>query len=186
MSEKRVRWGIMGTGSIAGSFAEGLAECETGELVAVGSRTDATAELFRQKYNVPRCHGSYEALIKDPEIDALYIATPHPAHAEWAIRAARAKKHLLVEKPIGINAAEAMAIVEAARESGVFLMEAFMYRTHPQAARLVELLRAGSIGEVRVIQAAFGFHWPKPWNATSRIISNELAGGGILDVGCYP
>src|SRR4051812_9264766 len=113
MSEKRVRWGIMGTGSIAGAFAEGLAQAEHGELVAVGSRADATAELFAKKYNVPRRHGSYEALIRDGEVDALYIATPHPAHAEWAIRAARAKKHLLVEKPIGINAAEAMAIIEA-------------------------------------------------------------------------
>src|SRR5687767_1215917 len=186
MAEKGVRWGIMGTGSIAGSFAEGLAQSQSGELVAVGSRSDATAELFKQKYNVPRCHGSYEALIKDADVDALYIATPHPAHAEWAIRAARAKKHLLVEKPIGINAAEAMAIVEAARDSDVFLMEAFMYRCHAQTARLVEILRGGAIGEVRMIQAAYGFHWPKPWNATSRIISNELGGGGILDVGCYP
>src|SRR5688500_8753877 len=186
MAAKRVRWGIMGTGSIAGAFAEGLAQAETGTLVAVGSRTDATAELFKQKYNVARCHGSYEALITDPEVDALYIATPHPAHAEWAIKAARVRKHLLVEKPIGVNAAEAMAIIEAARESGVFLMEAFMYRCHPQTARLVELLKAGAIGDVRMIQAAYGFHWPKPWNATSALISNELAGGGILDVGCYP
>jgi predicted dehydrogenase len=89
-------------------------------------------------------------------------------------------------KALGINAADAMAIIEAARESDVFLMEAFMYRAHPQTARLVEILRSGAIGEVRMIQGAFGFHWPKPWNATSRIISNELAGGGILDVGCYP
>ncbi|MEA2710873.1 MAG: hypothetical protein QOF78_3474 [Phycisphaerales bacterium] len=186
MAEKRLRWGIMGTGSIAGAFAEGLARAERGELCAVGSRSDASAELFGQKYNIPRRHGSYDALIRDGEVDALYIATPHPAHAEWAIRAARGRKHLLVEKPIGINFAEAMAIIEAARESDVFLMEAFMYRCHPQTARLIELLRAGAIGEVRMIQAAFGFHWPKPWNATSRIISNELAGGGILDVGCYP
>jgi predicted dehydrogenase/aryl-alcohol dehydrogenase-like predicted oxidoreductase len=186
MSEKRVRWGIMGTGSIAGAFAEGLAEAESGQLVAVGSRTDATAELFAKKYNVPRKHGSYESLIRDSEVDALYIATPHPAHAEWAIRTARAGKHLLVEKPIGINAAEAMAIIEAAKESGVFLMEAFMYRAHPQTVRLVEILRSGAIGEVRMIQGAFGFHWPKPWDAESRLISNEFAGGGILDVGCYP
>ena len=186
MAEKRVRWGILGTGSIAGAFAEGLAQAERGELVAVGSRSDASAQLFGQKYNVPRRHGSYEALLKDGEVDALYLATPHPAHAEWAIRAARAKKHLLVEKPIGLNAAETMAVIEAARESDVFLMEAFMYRCHPQTARLVEIIRAGAIGEVRMIQAAYGFHAPKPWNATSRIISNELGGGGILDVGCYP
>src|SRR5688500_1557385 len=128
MAEKRVRWGIMGTGSIAGAFAEGLAQCETGQLVAVGSRTDATAELCKQKYNVPRCHGNYEALIKDAELDALYIGRTPTAHAEWVIRGARAKKHLLVEKPIGIHAADAMAMAAAAREGVVFLMEAFMYR----------------------------------------------------------
>jgi predicted dehydrogenase/aryl-alcohol dehydrogenase-like predicted oxidoreductase len=186
MAEKRLRWGIMGTGSIAGAFAEGLAGAERGELVAVGSRTDAGAEVFGKKYAIPRRHNSYDALIADDEVDALYIATPHPAHAEWAIKAARAGKHLLVEKPIGVNAAEAMAIVEAAREGGVFLMEAFMYRAHPQTARLVDLLRANVIGEVRMMQGAFGFHWPKSWNAQSRILSNALAGGGILDVGCYP
>src|SRR6185503_13524934 len=117
MSGNRVRWGIVGTGSIAGAFAEGLAQAETGQLVAVGSRSDASAELFAKKYNIPRRHSSYEALLKDGEVDALYIATPHPVHAEWAIRAARAKKHLLVEKPLGLNAAEGMAIIEAARQS---------------------------------------------------------------------
>ena len=186
MSGNRVRWGIVGTGSIAGAFAEGLAQAATGQLVAVGSRSDASAELFAKKYNIPRRHSSYEALLKDGEVDALYIATPHPVHAEWAIRAARAKKHLLVEKPLGLNAAEGMAVIEAARENDVFLMEAFMYRAHPQTIRLLEILRSGAIGEVRMIQGAFGFHWPKPWSATSRLISNELAGGGILDVGCYP
>jgi predicted dehydrogenase/aryl-alcohol dehydrogenase-like predicted oxidoreductase len=187
MSENRLRWGILGTGSIAGAFAEGLrGPSERGELVAVGSRTDASAETFGKKYAIARRHGSYDALIDDDEVDALYIATPHPVHAEWAIKAARAGKHLLVEKPIGVNAGEAMAIVEAARDANVFLMEAFMYRAHPQTLRLIELLQANVIGEVRMVQGAFGFHWPEPWSAEHRVISNELAGGGILDVGCYP
>jgi predicted dehydrogenase len=114
MAEKRLRWGILGTGSIAGAFAEGLrGTSERGELVAVGSRTIESAKTFGQKYSIPHAHGSYDALIRDDEVDALYIATPHPIHAEWAIKAARAGKNLLVEKPIGLNAAEAMAIVEA-------------------------------------------------------------------------
>jgi predicted dehydrogenase/aryl-alcohol dehydrogenase-like predicted oxidoreductase len=185
MSEK-LRWGIIGTGAIAKAFAEGLADSETGELSAVGSRTDAGAKLFGEKYHVPRQHGSYDALLKDDQVDAVYIATPHPTHAEIAIKAARAKKHLLVEKPIGLNAAEAMAIIEAAQANDVFLMEAFMYRVHPQTQRLVELIRENVIGEVRLIQGAFSFHWPKPWSADSRILGNALGGGGILDVGCYP
>src|SRR4029453_10257181 len=99
---------------------------------------------------------------------------------------AAAKKPLLVEKPIGINAAEAMAIVEAAIEHDVFLMEAFMYRCHPQTAKVIELIKNGTIGEVRLIQATFSFHWPRPFNPDSRLTANPMAGGGIFSGGCYP
>src|SRR5688572_18686049 len=138
---EQLKWGIMGTGAIANAFAQGLAGSKTGTLVAIGSRGTQSAETFGAKYNVKNRHASYDALINDPDVQALYIATPHPMHAEWAIKAANAKKHVLVEKPIGINAAEAMAIIEAAIENDVFLMEAFMYRCHPQTLKLVELLK---------------------------------------------
>ncbi len=176
-------WGIIGTGAIAGTFARGLTGSRTGRLVAVGSRGQVSADRFGKGFNVPRRYGSYEELLADKEVQAVYIATPHPMHAEWATRAAEAGKHVLCEKPIGLNHAEAMAIVEAARRSDVFLMEAFMYRCHPQTARLVELIRERAIGEVRVIQAAFSFYCP--FDAESRLFANALGGGGILDVGCY-
>src|SRR5438876_6893336 len=183
---EKLNWGILATGAIAEKFAKGVIGSSTGKLVAVGSRTKEKADAFAAKFQIPRAHGSYEELLADNEVHAIYIATPHPSHALWAIRAAEAKKHVLVEKPIGMNHAEAMAIVEAAIANDVFLMEGFMYRCHPQIARVMELIKNGAIGDVRVIHASFSFHWPKPWNDQSRITNNALGGGGILDVGCYP
>jgi predicted dehydrogenase/aryl-alcohol dehydrogenase-like predicted oxidoreductase len=179
----RLRWGILAPGGIAKQFARGVAHSKTGTLVAVGSRTREKAEAFGNEFNVPRRHGSYEALLADAEVDAVYIATPHPMHAEWVLKAAEAGKHILCEKPISMNHAEAMAMVEAARRHDVFLMEAFMYRCHPQTLRLAQLVREGAVGEVRVIKATFSFH--AGFNAESRLFKNDLAGGGILDVGCY-
>jgi len=178
-----LHWGILGTGRIAHIFAEGLAESQTGTLLAVGSRTQAAADAFGDVWKVPRCYGSYEDLLADPEVQVIYISAPHPFHAEWAIKAAEAGKHILCEKPFTLNHAEAMAVVEAAVRNDVFLMEAFMYRCHPQTARLIELLRAGTIGQVRVIQATFSFHAES--QPESRLFKNALGGGGILDVGCY-
>jgi predicted dehydrogenase/aryl-alcohol dehydrogenase-like predicted oxidoreductase len=180
----KLNWGILGAGNIAKAFAQGLAASTTGTLIAIGSRSQEKADAFGAELNVPHRHGSYEALLADPDVDAVYIATPHPQHAEWAIKAAEAGKHLLVEKPLGMNAHEASAIVEAAIEHDVFLMEAFMYRAHPQTKRLIELLRSRVVGDVRVIHATFSFH--ADFNPDSRIYSNALGGGGILDVGCYP
>src|SRR4051812_26289914 len=179
-------WGIIGTGAIATTFANGLKHAKTGKLIAIGSRSQASADKFGDEFALDRAKrfASYDALLADPNVQAVYVAPPHPFHAEWAIKAAEAKKHVLVEKPIGINAAEAMAIIEAATLNDVFLMEAFMYRCHPQTAKLVELIRSRMIGDVRVISATFSFH--AGFNPDSRIFSNALAGGGILDVGCYP
>ncbi len=176
-------WGILGTGAIARTFAKGLAKSRTGRLAAVGSRQLATAEKFAQEYGGITSHGSYEALLADPAVQAVYICTPHPSHAEWCIKAARAQKHILCEKPLTLNHAEAMVVAEAAREHRVFLMEAFMYRCHPQTARLLELIRTGAIGEVGVIEATFSFN--AGFNPEGRLFKNELGGGGILDVGCY-
>ena len=182
MAEK-LAWGILGTGSIAHTFAGGVLGSATGRLAAVGSRSQAAADRFGGEFSVPRRHGSYEALLADPEVHAVYISTPHPLHAEWAIKAAEAGKHILCEKPLAINYPQAMAIVEAARRADVFLMEAFMYRCHPQTAKLVELLREKVIGDVRVVQATFSFH--AGYDPGGRLFSNALGGGGILDVGCY-
>lgn len=181
---QRLGWGILGTGAIARAFAAALPQSTTGRLVAVASRSPTTAEQFGAEFNVVRCHGRYDALLADDAVQAVYISTPHPQHAAWAICAAAAGKHVLCEKPLTINHAEAMAVVEAAHRYHVFLMEAFMYRCHPQTAKLVDLIRAGAIGDVRVIQASFSFHCD--FNPASRIYDNNLAGGGILDVGCYP
>lgn len=182
--ESPVRWGILGTGAIADWFARGVHESTSGLLAAVGSRTQEKADRFGKQHNIPRCIVGYDALLADPDIDAVYIATPHPAHLEWAVKAAEAGKHLLVEKPIGMNVSEAQTMIEAARAHDVFLMEAFMYRCHPLAGKLVELIRDGAVGEVRLIHSHFGYHsQPSP---TSRAFAMDLGGGGILDVGCYP
>jgi len=178
-----LRWGLLAAAGIARNFAKGVAHSRTGTVVAVGSRNQQKADAFADEFDIPRRHGSYEALLADPEVDAVYIATPHPMHAEWVIKAAEARKHILCEKPIGINHAEAMAMVEAAIRHDVFLMEAFMYRCHPQTHRLVELVRDGAVGEVRVIRASFGFH--AGFDPERRLFANRLGGGGILDVGCY-
>ncbi|MBV9229101.1 MAG: Gfo/Idh/MocA family oxidoreductase, partial [Chloroflexi bacterium] len=180
---RTLTWGIIGTGRIAGIFANGIAESKTGTLLAVGSRTQASADKFGETWNVERRYGSYAALLADSDVQAVYIATPHPLHAEWAIKAAEAGKHVLCEKPIALNHAEAMAIIEAALRHDVFLMEAFMYRCHPQTAKLIELVRSGVIGKVRVIQASFSFH--TTFRPESRLLNNALGGGGILDVGGY-
>lgn len=180
----RLAWGILGAGNIAKAFARGVQQSQRGRLLAVGSRSIEKANAFADQFDIPHRHGSYDDLLADPQVQAVYIATPHPQHAQWTIRAAEAGRHVLCEKPIGLNHAEAMAMVEAAREHGVFLMEAFMYRCHPQTHKLVELIREGAIGPVRMIEASFGFRGGD--NPESRLMNKDLGGGGILDVGCYP
>lgn len=180
----KLAWGVISTGRISKAFANGLAGSKTGELVAIASREKAKADAFGDELKVPKRYGSYEELLADPDVQAVYISTPHPMHAEWAIKAADAGKHILCEKPITLDYAEAQAVIEAARRNDVFLMEAFMYRCNPQTQKLVDLIREGIIGEVRMIQAAFGFN--AGFNPEGRLFARALGGGGILDVGCYP
>ncbi len=182
MSEK-LNWGIIGTGRIAGIFTGGVKASRTGRLVAVGSRTLESAKKFAKTWDIPQPYASYDEVLADNDVQAVYIATPHPWHAEWSIKAAEAGKHVLCEKPIALNHAQAMTIVEAAVRHDVFLMEAYMYRCHPQTAKLVELIRRGAIGDVRVIQATFSF--AAGTNPESRLLNNALGGGSILDVGGY-
>ncbi|WP_181786066.1 aldo/keto reductase [Streptomyces phytophilus] len=180
-----VGWGILGTGGIAARFAGQLPRSRTGALAAVGSRSPASARAFAQRFAAPRAHGSYQELLDDDSVDAVYVATPHPQHVEWAVRAAEAGKHVLVEKPMAVGSAWATAVVEAAVRGDVFLMEAYMYRCTPQTAKLVELVGDGAVGELHHIQAQFSFGGPG-FDAGHRLFDNALAGGGILDVGGYP
>lgn len=184
IEENLIRWGIIGPGSIARTFAGGIAHSRTGRLVAIASRNPDRPELA-DHFPGARIVSGYEALLQDPEIDAVYIATPHTGHAQWAIKTLRAGKHVLVEKPIGLSSFEAEAIFHEARKAGKFAGEAFMYRLHPQTAKLVELIKSGAIGDIRIIRSSFGFNMGsvKP---DHRLFANATAGGGILDVGGYP
>ncbi|MHB1355805.1 MAG: aldo/keto reductase [Anaerolineae bacterium] len=179
----RLNWGILGTGGIAHAFAKALATSQTGSLLAVGSRSSEKADRFGDEFSIPRRYASYEALLADPEVQAIYISLPNHLHALWTIRCAEAGKHILCEKPLATNLGEAMTAIESARQHDVFLMEAFMYRCHPQTSRLVELIRDRAIGEVRLIEAHFSFNMHGPSGNIRQ--QSEAAGGGIMDVGCY-
>jgi predicted dehydrogenase len=172
------RWGILGTGNIAGAFANGLRALDDAALVAVGSRTAEAANAFGDRFGVPRRHASYEALAHDPEVDAIYVATPHPFHKANTLLCLHAGKPVLCEKPFAINAAEAAQMIAAARERGVFLMEAMWTRFLPHVARLRELLAAGAIGEVRQLRADFSFR--TEFNPRGRLVRDphELAPRG--------
>lgn len=179
----KLGWGVLGTGRIGRQFASQLPRSSTGVLAAVGSRSLESAKQFAADHGAPNAHDSYQALLDDDTVDAVYIALPHPLHAEWTIRAAQAGKHILCEKPLAVDYAEAMAMVEAARRYDVFLMEAFMYRCHPQTARLRQLVAEGAVGQVAHIVSNFAF--AAQTDPASRLFNPELGGGGILDVGCY-
>jgi predicted dehydrogenase len=179
-----LNWGIIGAGEIARVFANGMRFSKTGRVAAVASQTEDRRDALANDFSISRRYSSYEALLADKEVEAVYVSVIHPFHAEWTIKAARAGKHILVEKPIAMNYAEASAMIEAARANDVFLMEAFMYRCHPQTRKLAELVGSGAIGKVQMIRAVFSF--AAPFNPGSRLYAKEMGGGGILDVGCYP
>ncbi len=178
-----VRWGILRTGRIAHTFAKAVKESRSGKLAAAASRTRESADLFGREFGLNRLYEGYDRLLDDPEIDAVYISLPNHLHARWTVRCAQAGKHILCEKPLAVNYAEAMTAVEAARSNDVFLMEAFMYRCHPQTAKLVELVAAGEIGEVRHIETHFGYNMGGPGEDIRQ--QSVAGGGGIMDVGCY-
>ncbi|MGN6486509.1 MAG: aldo/keto reductase, partial [Devosia sp.] len=179
-----LRWGIIGPGAIAKDFRRGVLDSKHGKLEAIASRDPGKPSL-RTDFPEARILDGYQALLDDPNVDAVYIATPHPGHAEWAIKAAEAGKHVLVEKPIALSAFEADAIFHAAKKAGTFAGEAFMYRLHPQTQQLWDLISSGRIGEIRAIKSSFGFQMGS-FQPTHRLFASELAGGGIPDVGGYP
>ncbi len=178
-----IGWGILSTARIAHKLAEAVQKTEGCELVAVGSRTPESANAFGDKFNIARRYGSYEALVADPDVDVIYIATPHPFHMNGALLAIDAGKAVLVEKPFTMNAPEAQRVIEAARAKGVFLMEAMWTRFLPIIARTRDLIRSGAIGEPRLVQVDLGFF--APYNPKDRLFAPELGGGALLDVGVY-
>ncbi len=182
MSE-RFGWGILGTGNIARQFAEGVAGSKLGRVAAVGSRTASSAEAFADKCNVPAAHGSYEALLADPAVEGVYVSLPNSLHHAWTLAALAAGKHVLCEKPFAASAAQAQEMFDAADKAGRLVVEAFMYKSHPMMRRVVEHVRAGDIGALKLIRASFCFNMTA-WRGNVRF-SPELAGGGIMDVGCY-
>jgi predicted dehydrogenase len=179
-----VRWGILGTGGIARTFATDLALTDSGTVVAVGSRSTASADRFADELDIPVRHGSYESLVSDPDVDVVYVATPHPMHHDNAVLALRAGKPVLVEKPFTMNAAEARDIVAVARETGLFAMEAMWTRFLPHIATVRSWLADGVLGDLVTVTADHG-----QWFAEDpdfRLFAPKLGGGALLDLGIYP
>jgi len=179
-----IRWGILATGTIAHKFATGLQVCDDAELLAVGSRSQASADAFADEFDIPRRYASYEDLVTDPDVDVIYIATPHARHKENALLCLDHGKAVLCEKPFTINAAEARQVIERARAKQIFVMEAMWTRFIPLMVEVRRLVNEGEIGEVRMITGDFGYR--AGFNPQSRAFDPALGGGGLLDVGVYP
>lgn len=180
----KVRWGILGTANIAQTaFIPAVRETVDGEIRAVGSRSLEKARAFAKAHQIPHAYESYEAVLDDPEIDAVYIPLPNTLHAEWIIAAAQAGKHIFCEKPLTMTYDEAKRAVEACKTAGVMLVEAFVYRFHRQSQRLRELLDSGAIGDVLHTDARF--HYAFQGSPDNIRLRPEVGGGAFLDIGCY-
>lgn len=185
MENRKIRWGIIGPGSISATFAKDLAAVEDAELVAVASRSSQErAKQFAEEFNVKRAYGTYEELVQDPEVDIVYIGTLHPQHYDSVKICLEAGKAVLCEKPFTINARQAEELINLAREKNIFLMEAMWTRYTPTMVKVREWIAEGLIGDVQLLQASFGFDTGnKP---DGRLLNRELGGGALLDVGIYP
>jgi predicted dehydrogenase len=177
-----VKWGIISTARINERFIAGARESTEIDLRAVASRDRTRAERYAREHGIERGYGGYEQLLADPEIEAVYISLPNSDHVEWSVRALEAGKHVLCEKPLSRRAADVERVFQVAEREGRLLMEAFMYRHNPQTARLLELIRDGAIGRLRLVRAAFSFAAHDPGNIR---LSAALDGGALMDVGCY-
>lgn len=180
---KTLGWGLLGTARINRALIPPLRASARNQLLAVASRRLETAAAYAREWGIERAHGSYEALLADPEIDVVYIPLPNGLHAEWVVRAARAGKHVLCEKPLAVTVEEVDAIAAAAREARVVVSEAFMYRHHPQTARVREVVSTGVLGRVRFVRGSFSFGLTRPQDPRR---DPALGGGALFDVGCYP
>ena len=178
-----LRWGILGTGNIARQFAAGLASSSRTTVQAVASRRSDTADAFARAHGVPTAYGSYDQLLHDRSVDAVYVSLPNSMHHEWTIAALRAGKHVLCEKPLASNAAQAEEMFDVAARTGRVLVEAFMYRSHPLTHAVLDAVRGGEIGQLKLVRTSFCFR-------TMRVGGNirfdaALAGGALMDIGCY-
>jgi len=178
-----LRWGVLGTGNIAGQFAQPMSSAPRCKLAAVGSRTISSAREFAQAHEIPHSFGSYEELIACDDVDAVYISLPNSMHHAWTLAALRAGKHVLCEKPLAANAPEAQEMFDQAERSGLLLMEAFMYRSHPLTHAVQSAIREGVIGQIKLIRTSFCYRTIRV--AGNIRFSRELAGGAMMDVGCY-
>ena len=184
MKQGKVKWGVLGAASIATrKVIPGMQKGEWSEIAAIASRNLKKAEEAAAKLGIEKTYGSYEELLADGEIEAIYNPLPNHLHVPWSIKAAEAGKHVLCEKPISLTVAEAKTLLEARERCGVKIGEAFMVKTHPQWLRTRELIRKGVIGELRAIVGAFSYFNRDPQNVRSKV---EWGGGGMLDIGCYP
>jgi xylose dehydrogenase (NAD/NADP) len=184
---ERVRWGILGTAAIAeNQFIPAVRASRRGEVVAVAARDGARAAAYARRHGIPKAVAGYAELLADPDIDAVYIPLPNALHAQWTQAAAAAGKHVICEKPLAANAAEAAAAVAACTQAGVALFECFVYHYHPQTLRIAGWLREGAIGEVRTVHANFHFVLAAERRRQDIRMSAPLAGGAMMDLGCYP
>jgi predicted dehydrogenase len=182
--DRPIRWGVLATGGIAHTFARDLALLPDAQSVAVGSRTRASADAFGDEFDVPHRHGSYEALVSDPDVDAVYVSTPHSGHRDATLMAIEAGRAVLVEKPFAMGAAQAGEMIDAARARGTFLMEAMWMRFLPHIARVRKILAAGTLGKIAYLTAEHA-----QWFAEDpefRLFAPSLGGGALLDLGIYP
>ncbi len=178
-----LKWGILSTANIGRKDVTPALQASAGsEVVAVASRNRAQAESYAKELAIPKAYGSYEALLEDPEITAIYNPLPNSLHLPWTLRALGSGKHVLCEKPLGLTAPECRQMAEAAETSGVVLMEAFMYRFHDRTRKLFDLVQAGTFGTLQLIRARFAFTVADPKNIR---LSAPLGGGALMDVGCY-
>jgi predicted dehydrogenase len=177
-----VTWGIISTADINRLVIPGARESEKVDLIAVASRDRKRAEAYAREWRIERAYGSYDALLDDQDVEAVYISLPNTMHCEWSIRSVEAGKHVLCEKPMSSRAADVEEAFDAAERAGRLLTEAFMFRHNPQTRRLQELVRTGAIGELRVIRSAFSYSLHDPGNIRLR---TDVEGGSLMDVGCY-
>ncbi|MBI3361564.1 MAG: Gfo/Idh/MocA family oxidoreductase [Chloroflexi bacterium] len=183
MADKKLRWGLLSTARINRAVIPPIRASARNELLAVASRTRETGKAYAREWGIPRLHVGYEALLADPEIDAIYISLPNSLHAEWSIKCAEAGKHVLCEKPVAITIAEVERMMAAARKNRTVLAEAFMYRHHPQTLKVRELIQQGVIGKPSSVHGRFTFSIATEDDVR---LDPDLGGGSVWDVGCYP
>ena len=183
MPNKVLNWGLLSTARINRALIPPLRASKRNRLLAVASRTQESADKYAREWKIPRAHGSYEALLADPEIDVIYNSLPNHLHAEWTIKAVEAGKHVLCEKPLALSVEEVDEIQSAARKHGRVVTEAFMYRHHPQTLKVQELVKSGSLGTLQLIRGSFTYILSRDGDVR---LDPAMGGGSIWDVGCYP